>query len=452
MKRARRVSCRSALYLIVLLLSWDIAGAGPLGPDNSQSTVDAARRRPKPPKPPVGFPVQPGIFRLDGSDPILLQKDLEPLRQIVGKAGMVALGESIHTSGGYYEMKHRVFRYLVEQLGFRVFTIESPWVRAEQVAQYVETCEGSPDEALRGLFGVWQSSEVRDLVQWMCDWNQTRRRPQDRVHFHGFDTQQPEDDGPALLGFLERVGVGSGHPVAADLRQCNGVVGPRALVQELIPDSSNARCQAGLQAVEQLFAEDEERLVAETSKEDFAWARIHFTGLRAWQGQTYYRGRDPVRSIDSRDRGMAEVLLAIHELRYPGLKTAVWAHNFHITKRAELSTWGGPTMGTYLHDALGPGYVALGLIGYEVAIDWPTIGCGNRYPPLDFHIEKLLFDLGYDHLLVDLDFPGTAAPFLEPGENYVMNTTLMVPADQFDAVFFLRHSRAMAPLRWSPCQ
>ena len=446
MKRAGRVSCRSALQLILLLtlLVSDAAG----DPHRSQSAVEAARRRPKPP---VGFPVQPGVFRLDGSDPTLPQNDLEPLRQIVGKAEFVAFGESIHTSGGYYEMKHRIFRYLVEQLGFRVFTIESPWTNAEQVAQYVETCEGSPDEALRGLFGVWQSEEVRDLVQWMCDWNQTRRKPSDRVHFHGFDTQQPEDDGPALLGFLERVGVGPDRPIAADLRQCDGVVGPRTFPY-WVPESSNVRCQAGLRAVEQLFAEDEERLVAETSKEDLAWARIHLTGLRAYQGQAYYRLLDNVRSTDSRDRGMAEVLLAIHELRYPGLKTAVWAHNFHIAKRVENSSWATPTMGTYLHDALGPGYVALGLIGQEVAIDWPNVGCGNVAPPIVLTVEKLLFDLGYDHLLVDLNFPGTATPLLEPGQDYAMSSARMVPAEQFDAVFFLRHSRAMAPLRWPACQ
>lgn len=451
MKRAGRVPCRSALYLIFLLAlpAWDVAGAGPLDPDRSQGTAEAARRKPKPP---VGFPVLPGIFRLDGSYPTLPSRDLEPLRQMVGKAEFVALGESIHTSGGYYEMKHRVFRYLVERLGFRVFAIESPWINAEQVAQFVETCEGSPDEALRGLFGVWQSEEVRDLVQWMCDWNRTRRRPQDRVHFHGFDTQQPEDDGPALLGFLERVGVGPDHPIATDLRQCNGVAGPRAPVQSLVPDSSNARCQAGLRAVEQLFAEDEERLVAATSKEDLAWARIHLTGLRAYQGQTYYRGRDIVRSTDARDRGMAEVLLAIHELRHPGRKTAVWAHNFHIAKQAGFSSWGTPTMGTYLYEALGPGYVALGLIADQVAIDWSGVGCGDRPAAFDRSVEKLLLDLGHDHLLVDLDFPGTGTPYLEPGRGYTMSDAYMRPEEQFDAVFFLRYARAMAPLRWPACQ
>ena len=449
MKRGSRSACCSVFQLILLtLLAFEAAG----DPHPSQAAAEAARRRPRPPAvpPAAGFPVLPGIFRLDGSDPNLPQEDLEPLRQIIGNAEMIALGESFHTSGGYYEMKHRIFRYLVERLGVRVFAIESPWAGAEQVAQFVETCEGSPDEALRGLFGVWQGKEVLDLVQWMCDWNQAQSKPRDRVHFHGFDTQQPQYDGPTLLGFLERVGVGPDHPIAADLRQCDGVVALPA--PPLIPESSNDRCQAGLQAAEQLFSEDRKRIVAETSKEDLAWARINLTGLKAWQGQAYYRGRNRVRSTDSRDHGMAEVLLAIHELRYPGLKTAIWAHNFHIAKQAELSSWGTPTMGTYLHNQLGPRYVALGLIGHQVSIDWPGVGCGILLSSsLSSGIEFQLLDLGYDNLLIDLDFPGTTAPFLETGKPYQMTDGVMVPVEQFDAVFFLRSSRAMAPLRWPPC-
>src|SRR6187399_1486940 len=68
----------------------------------------------------AGFPLQAGVWRLDGTDPELPTADLEPLRALVGRATMVGLGESVHTSGGYYETKHRLFRYMVEKLGFRV--------------------------------------------------------------------------------------------------------------------------------------------------------------------------------------------------------------------------------------------------------------------------------------------------------------------------------------------
>ncbi|HEX8281588.1 MAG TPA: hypothetical protein VF551_09430 [Chthoniobacterales bacterium] len=68
----------------------------------------------------------PGAWPLAGHDPNLgSTADLEPLRTLIGDSTVVAFGESYHTSGGFYRMKHRVFRYLVEKMGFRAFAIES---------------------------------------------------------------------------------------------------------------------------------------------------------------------------------------------------------------------------------------------------------------------------------------------------------------------------------------
>ncbi|HEX5716810.1 MAG TPA: erythromycin esterase family protein, partial [Thermoanaerobaculia bacterium] len=264
------------------------------------------------PKPPLGFPVLPGIYRLDGTDPGLPQADLEPLRQILGNAPIVALGEAIHTSGGYYEMKHRVFRFLVEKMGFRAFAIESSWMDAERASQYVRTCAGTPEEAIRGLFTVWQSTEVRDLVQWMCDWNRSHRKAKDKIHFFGFDVQQPERDRPALLAFLERIGVGPEDPRSVDVAACRGI---SKLIPDPIPEPAYRQCLAGLQAVEQLFRANERSLIRRTSRTDLAQAWMSLVGLRSWQGYAYYLGLgDYPRGDESRDSGMAYVFQAIRKL------------------------------------------------------------------------------------------------------------------------------------------
>ena len=108
--RALGISAFFALALLPPGRAW----AQPFDLLNPDSVAEAAnRKKPKPP-PPQGFPILPGIYRLHGSTPGLPQDDLEPLRQIIGNARIVSLGESVHTSGGYYEMKHRAFRFLVE--------------------------------------------------------------------------------------------------------------------------------------------------------------------------------------------------------------------------------------------------------------------------------------------------------------------------------------------------
>ena len=47
-----------------------------------------------------------GYHAVLGSDPNLPFDDLEPLAEMLGNASFVALGESVHASGGFYEAKH----------------------------------------------------------------------------------------------------------------------------------------------------------------------------------------------------------------------------------------------------------------------------------------------------------------------------------------------------------
>jgi len=151
---------------------------------------------------------------------------------------------------------------------------------------------------------------------------------------------------------------------------------------------------------------------------------------------------------------MAHLFAAIRDLRFPGIKTVIWAHNTHIEENAAATDLGMPTMGTYLADALGDDYITFGLIGWDVHLDWGPRRCGPM-PTTDFAadaVEVLLHELGERFLLVDLDFRGSDRPFLEPGREYQLGRIhRMVPGDNFDGLFFLNHSQRMKPLGWDPC-
>lgn len=408
-----------------------------------ESAGVAARRPPRP----VGYPVKPGIWRLHGTAPDLPQEDLAPLQQIVGKATVVALGESIHTSGGYYEAKHRLFRYLVEQMGFRGLAFESSWVDAEHVARYVETCDGSAGQAVSdGLFAVWYSAEVRSLVQWMCDWNGTHPDPQDRLHFYGFDIQfQQKADGEALIDFLFRAGLPEDDSRIAGVRKCDGVV---ESFYPNFPEDRHRQCKDALAAIADLFAREAPALIERTSREDFEWAKVRWTGLDTFEDQIYFDGPP---SYEIRDRGMASVFQAIRNLRHPGAKTVIWAHNNHIAKNA-AGYFPNATMGTFLGQSLKADYVNVALVSHEASIDWQGLGCGPADPPGEGAVENLFHELGEDFLLVDLDFPKGRPPFLKKGKVYELGWYPMVPRRHYDALVYLDASRKMAPLGWRPCR
>ena len=77
-------------------------------------------------------------------------------------------------------------------------------------------------------------------------------------------------------------------------------------------------------------------------------------------------------------------------------------------------------MGIFLARDLGRSYVNFALTAYDIAIDWPGVGCG---PPsrlrLDGSVEQRLHALGGQALLVDLAVPGDLrSPYLPPGEYF----------------------------------
>lgn len=426
------------LLMSALALALFAFPLAPLSAQDLEPGAEAAR-----PKPPAGYPVQAGVWRLPhGNDPTLPLDDLEPLRQMIGKATVVGLGETIHTSGGYYRMKHRAFRFLVEKMGFRVLAFESDWENAEKVARYVATCSGDAGTAVsEGLFGVWASAEVRDLAQWMCNWNRTHRNPKDRLHFFGFDIQQPEKDGPALIAFLSRIGIPGDDPVADGIRQCEGV--ERNWYPDPIPEEVHAQCMEAINWIESHFARNAKTIVRRTSKTDFEWAKVRLVGLRGWEFQMWYPDS---RSFTGRDEAMAYTFQVIRKLRHPRAKIAVWAHNSHVS-HAPHPLNGGIPIGMFLTQALGRNYVSFGLAAHKVSVNWPAAdGCGLESLSANSS-EEVFHGVGQGDLLIDLD-----GPLLAPGATYTVGNRRMVPRQHFDGMLYLEESPMMSSLNWPSCE
>jgi erythromycin esterase-like protein len=389
-------------------------------------------------------PVRPGIWRLDGMDPDLPFHDLEPLRQIVGSAQVVGLGETFHTSGGYYTMKHRVFRFLVQEMGFRAFAFESNWINAEQTARYVATCQGTPEEGAAGLFGVWQSAETADLLEWMCEWNRSHSRVADKVHFFGFDIQQPEDDGPALIEFLLGQGLEEDDPRILGLRKCDGV--ETSVWPKPVPNSTHKACVRALDQVDQLLKRLDPSDAVQPARAAVEWAKINALGLRAWEDEAYYAERNPARGYEARDRGMSTAFQRIRKLKVGAAKTAIWAHNSHISKQSRL-TLGVTTMGTFLEKTLRHNYVNIALTSVRPSINWQALGRCGLVPPNNDSLERRLETLNLDYAIVDFDFPGATEPFI-PDTNMWIGQRPNAPRRQYDGAIYLEESPMMTPLRW----
>jgi len=288
--------------------------------------------------------------------------DLESLKEIIGDARVVALGEGTHGTREFFRMKHRLVRFLAEKMGFTVFAIEASLPEARRVDDYVRTGEGDPRKALAGMyFWTWNTEEVLELIEWMRRSNQRGRR----IEFWGFDLQFPDVAMDNVEGFVARADPGA----LGDVRDAYGEVrGAVAAVREHqrqagrrgvgpVPTEHHERWRLEAQKVlERLESHRDDYLVREgVSAEETAWAlrnaRVVVQGVEAQMpGRT------------SRDASMAENVEWILDQHPPGTRIVLWAHNGHVS---ELDTGPYTPMGHYLAERYGEDMVSVGFAFHE---------------------------------------------------------------------------------------
>lgn len=408
-------------------------------------------------------PVLPfGVTEIGGAAKDSPDVDLLPFLRMIEGASVVALGEPRHTSGGIYQAKARVIRHLVEKGGYRVVAFETPWHAAETTARFVA---GDDDvevgRALEGLFGVWRSEAVRDLLIWLRAYNESH--PNDQVLFIGFDVQQPWDDLVVLRDFLDRSRPKDSGDILARLSACSG---PRyASMKEFRERSGSAskidadslrKCEEAVGAVRATIGIGESRAGGGA---DPARAALALRGIEAWERVVFHVDENTpdamlLKALEPRDRAMAEVFLALRAAQFPNAKAVIWAANYHIARGiAETAVLpSGPVsvhlerMGTLLSARLGAAYAPVALIGYDVRTSWKNIP-DQPVPAHPSSLEAKLHELGRESLLLDLhEFSGAGAE--------VAIEAVPVPCyslrEDFRAIIYLDSSPAARMLNVDP--
>jgi Erythromycin esterase len=126
------------------------------------------------------------VMPLRSLDPAAPLDDLEWLDEAIGDARVVAIGESAHGTKEFYQLRHRLLRYLVERHGFDAYAMESGFVEGWGVNDWVH---GGGDELSQVLatgitFLMGLVIQMRSHLEWMRDHNRSAARP---VSFYGVD-------------------------------------------------------------------------------------------------------------------------------------------------------------------------------------------------------------------------------------------------------------------------
>nr|BFD94981.1 hypothetical protein KitaXyl93_63410 [Kitasatospora sp. Xyl93] len=290
--------------------------------------------------------------------------DLRPLGAMVGDATVVGLGEASHGAHEFFAMKHRVLRHLVEEKGFTTFALETSWSAGLRIDDYVQgRTGGDARQLVKEVLGgtPWERREFADLIGWMRDHN--REHPQRPVHFLGDDLDFPAVDGRLFDGvasYLREAARGSLphlERLYAGLRRVDDVIGYMTTRPLAERRQNAAAAEQALQLVTAATGEDGRP----GGGEAYEWAVQNARSIArtfTFAGMDLEDAAAVAAMQNLRDRAMADNVLWWQ--RRTGGKVLLSAHNGHVgygTTHPELYP---RTQGTYLRDALGADYVAVG--------------------------------------------------------------------------------------------
>ena len=356
--------------------------------------------------PPPGpeLPVQASAWLKAHAIPITTHRpgsgfaDLQPVKAIVGDARIVSLGEATHGTSEFFEMKHRMFEFLVREMGFTVFAIEAEWAEAARVNEYVQTGRGDSHRLLSGLyFWTWRTPEVLGLIEWMRAYNANPANTR-KLSFVGVDAQFPTlamDTTIAFLGRVDPALATSARENYTCLRPySNDMTGTTRQRYREVPDSVRLPCFAKVRQVHLDIEANRARIVAATSPADYEF------GLRAARLVVQGEAVRAERWYDARDLYMAENAAWWLEQSGPGARMVIWAHNYHVSTQQ-------PWMGQYLRTQFGPDMRVFGFTFYQgsftaVNLDGGPFGTYTVGPPSTNSYEHLFHGAGLARFILDL--------------------------------------------------
>ena len=396
---------------------WHEGQAGPL-PQPSPGHIDWLRRSAIP----VTTPVAGNGFA-----------DLQPLKNLIGDARIVALGEATHGTKEFFQMKHRLVEFLATEMGFTYFAIEANMPEAYKVNEYVLTGQGDPAELLEGMyFWTWNTQEVLDMILWMREFNASGRG---RIQFTGFDMQVSRVSAENVRTFLAQA--------EPDYLPTANAAFARVAAAERRRRATAADVAAARSVFDHLSAQRDVYLQT-IPREQVDWA--------IQNARLVVQTAESLAGIMSRDQSMAANVEWILDQAPAGSKIVLWAHNAHVAKDP---TW----MGHYLDQRYGDDMYVLGFAFAEGSYNayGPNPAGGTQLtshqasPPIPGSLESFLGAAGIPRYILDLRYlDEEEAPWIWFGKprkfrligstNISCSYTPVVAADEYDGLIWLNPS------------
>ena len=345
--------------------------------------------------------------------------DLLPLKSTIGTAHVVALGEPMHGAHQPLAFRNRLFRFLVERMGFTAIALESGLTESISARSFIEGGAGDAATAARtGLSErISHFPENLELIQWMHDYNAAASSAgQRKIRLYGIDmTAGARKNGPWLtidsaLTFLARADPTTAQEIRNSLGDSLSGIDARQFGP--LPAAAEAKFDASIKSIANAMRKSRKSLMVHSSEDEYRWALHNLDAARqlaqclpitpptlpsqasksAW-----------ARTMACRDARMAEnVQWAVDNEGQQG-RLLVFAHNGHVMAAKEdgrrmAEVRDKPAMmGFHLRRAYGNGLYIIVLVCSNT-----SGGLLTAKPLEEGSIESTLAGVGLPLIFVDV--------------------------------------------------
>jgi len=380
-----------------------------------------------------------------GPSPLNLTDNELHFLDLLKDSKVVALGEATHGTREFFQMKHRVFQYLVEYCQHKAFGFEADFGESIYLNHYVTRGEGNLRELMidKMHFWTWRTEEVRQLLEWMKNYN-TGKNEEEKIHYYGFDCQfttyQPELIQEYLLGIFPELW----DTASAVMEQVKNLSNED---YQTMTEATYNDIKTQLESFDNQIIANKNLLISNSSSGEYEITRqLLNTFIQAFVVR--YQGENNS-STNWRDLFMAENALWIADFFGQDTKITLWAHNAHIARDSSFGFSG--SMGYHINETLNDRYQPLGFAfsqgsftavgrdqyGNYTGLDTHEItkepGSDSinflfyhaSYPNFVFHLEAIPIGSQWDQwLAVSRPFLSIGAVFSGTPEDYYWSTDI----------------------------
>lgn len=278
---------------------------------------------------------------------------------------IVALGESTHGIGDYYQLKAELVQYLYEELGFEILALEGGMGDINLAWMEIE---GLSSKELRNktAFGNFQCKEIEPLFDLIKE-KSAGKRP---LIYTGFDCQTSSSFFRNRIDSILQMGDEKLVEKFDAAFDAYFKIFPAAYESDsTIFITHRDVFLKGVGAAMNFIAESEDRIHARfnfseqqmkiiTRSLESLWKSMDIKYSERFTEENHFAG------IVLRDQLMFENLIWLLEEFYPDKKVIIWGHNGHIQK-GKVGNSNTKWMGQLLKETYGDSYYSLGIFAYK---------------------------------------------------------------------------------------